>query len=395
MLLGVSTIDVMYSFWAALSVLPVPKESGGVFAYGNVATCSAQAFFVNASGGILMYMATLNTYFMLKIRYNIPDAVIENRYETWFHAVPIGIWLTSSITGLSLKLFGPLLLPELGCWINSYPYGCYLTNSCTRGFRVQQYNDWYVWTFSFMWLFVCVIIVILNSILIYTAIRKQERRNESYLAAKLQKKSKTNILNSSSQQVTASELPLPDFDFVDQHKCDIPDAPAFVVDGLLSSHMMADVQDNTTSSTINEKPVETKEKTSPAANDDLVVTIVNENFLSNQEKTEISPASCQQQMAHTNARRLKQSRMAAMQSSCYIVSALFSAVWTFIPWVGYKLQVDAPVRFFFAFMCNTVAPGQGILNLLIFVRLQYLHLRETKKDWGRFRCFKHCLLSSA
>jgi hypothetical protein len=72
-----------------------------------------------------------------------------------------------------------------------------------------------------------------------------------------------------------------------------------------------------------------------------------------------------------------------------------TAVWTFIPWVGYKLQVEAPVRFFFAYMANTVAPAQGILNLLIFVRWQYLHLRETKKDWGRFRCFKHCLFSPA
>jgi hypothetical protein len=97
----------------------------------------------------------------------------------------------------------------------------------------------------------------------------------------------------------------------------------------------------------------------------------------------------------TAAQAMKQSRTAAVQSTLYLSFALFSAVWGFLPWVGHELLVDAPVRFFFAFMLNIVTPSQGVFNLFIFVRLQYLHMRERNKDWSRLNCVKHCLQSSA
>ena len=90
---------------------------------------------------------------------------------------------------------------------------------------------------------------------------------------------------------------------------------------------------------------------------------------------------------------IKHSRIAAVQSTLYVSSALFTAIWIFMPWVGTKLQVNARTRFFFAFMVNIVSPSQGLFNLFIFVRLHYLRLRETKKDWGRWKCVKECLFS--
>jgi hypothetical protein len=399
MMLMTSIIDVLYSFWAALSVLPVPKESGGVFAYGTVATCSTQSFFVQANAAIVIYMASLNIYFMLKIRYNIPDVVIEQRYEIWLHAFPIGMWLTTGITGLSLKIYGPMALPELGCWIGSYPPGCLYTNSCTVGFRLLQYHDWYVWTFSYMWLFLCFFIVLVNSILIYTAIRTQERRNGQYLAAKLQNEgsSRATIKKSSiSNQLSAPDLSLPDFDFLQQTSIQydegVPtstasskrdnvengvDSPSLPIgDGKRESLGISSVA-------VDDKPNE------PTSGSDAITP--NDSTDTNA----ISSTLSFQQRVSVNARRIKQSRTAAVQSSCYVLSALFTAVWTFLPWVGYKMLVESRVRFFFAFMVNIAVPAQGIFNLFIFVRLQYVHLRETKKEWSRFRCVRHCLFSPA
>jgi hypothetical protein len=216
MILGVSILDVMHSFWTALSVLPAPPSSGGVFAHGSTATCSAQGFFVQLTTPIVLYMATLNTYFMLKIRYNIADNVIVRRYEIWFHAIPIVFWFVTGFTGLALKIFNSIGLPELGCWIAPYPRGCTITNTCTRGFKIAEYLDWYAWSFAFIWLFLCVIVVLVNSVLIYSTIRSQERRNAGYLAAKLQSgymsNSKDAVASSSPGNVLSCSLP--EFDFV-------------------------------------------------------------------------------------------------------------------------------------------------------------------------------------
>jgi hypothetical protein len=182
-------------------------------------------------------------------------------------------------------------------------------------------------------------------------------------------------------------------------------------DSLMSSQMMCFHDSTTSPATIHEDHIALQilEETTlqPVGNSScneenpmVPATTANEAvLLADEPITEILPptsSSPRQNMVHANQRRLKQSRMAAMQSSCYVFSALFLAIWTLIPWIGHKLQVEAPVRFFFAFMTNAVGPAQGFLNLLIFVRLQYLHIREREKNnWGRLRCFRECLFSSA
>jgi hypothetical protein len=47
MLVGVSILDIMYSFWAASGVISVPSTSGDVLAHGTIATCSTQIFLCN------------------------------------------------------------------------------------------------------------------------------------------------------------------------------------------------------------------------------------------------------------------------------------------------------------------------------------------------------------
>ena len=99
--------------------------------------------------------------------------------------------------------------------------------------------------------------------------------------------------------------------------------------------------------------------------------------------------------ARETKKKIKQSRIAAVQGCLYSTSALFTAVWVFLPWVGFKLKVETPTRFFFAFMLNSMATSQGTFNLYIFTRVQYIRLRETNKDWSRWKCIKQCLFSAA
>jgi hypothetical protein len=100
-------------------------------------------------------------------------------------------------------------------------------------------------------------------------------------------------------------------------------------------------------------------------------------------------------VAHTPEprRTVKTSRIAAVQCLLYVSTALLTTVWTVMPWIGKKMGVATRVRFFFAFMVNIFNPAQGMFNLIIFMRLQYLRLRATEPEWSRFRCIKFCLFS--
>ena len=94
---------------------------------------------------------------------------------------------------------------------------------------------------------------------------------------------------------------------------------------------------------------------------------------------------------HSN--RIRVSRIAAIQCLLYVSTALFTTVWSVMPWVGKKLHVDAPWRFFFAFMFNIFNPLQAFFTLIIFIRLQYLRLRVMEPSWSRVQCLKYCLFS--
>jgi hypothetical protein len=61
---------------------------------------------------------------------------------------------------------------------------------------------------------------LVNSILIYTAIRKQERRNEQYMAAKIQKEGSSSItkVQSSTNPLSAPDLSLRIFIFFNRNR---------------------------------------------------------------------------------------------------------------------------------------------------------------------------------
>jgi hypothetical protein len=367
-LLGTSFLDILHSTWAAMSTLPVPASTGVVFGHGTTAACSVQGFFIQLSSALPIYMAALNTYFMLKIRYNVSDDIIRRKYEPWFHLVPLIQGFTTASAGAGLKIFNPIIIPELGCWIAQYPPLCDVFGGCTRGYKLDKYLDFYVWIFSYGWLFASFIVVLVNSILIYTAIRKQERRNERY---RFGHKSSTTGPKGSTQT------------------------------SLQPSAYSTESQDYNSSISSPQSVVPREESAILNENEEVVKSNQGlESVLSNTEMNSPAEVSIdtagrtkkQSDNIRSLGAKVRLSRIAAFQSLLFCSSTFFVAFWIFMPWVAVKIQASEKSIFFIAVMVNIVNPSQGMFNLFIMVRLQYNRLRTVEK-WSRFQCVKTCIFS--
>ena len=426
MLLSISILDVIHSTSSAFSTLLVPSYTSGTFARGTTTTCSMQGALQQLTPTIVIYMAMLNTYFMLKIRYNISDSVFRSKYEVWFHIIPIMHFLGTAIVGLSLNIFGPIVLTELGCWLDSY---CIYTNTCTRSGPIfYNHFDWWPWSFAFIWLFICVIIVSINAVLIYTAIRTQERRNEQYFAAQLLHQSEANFTRSFSHPSGSSTLDKISSNFFSEatvarvKECaqqdqgvTIHDVTAMPPEPRMEEAKveLAQIDETEEASCSSEQQFSTTSpvigNTSSHTNanhhihwDNNVLGVRDTNLLptripsSSLNRSEQSDDRMQPKLRYyQNHTKIKDSRVAGIQSTLYITSALFTAFWILMPWVSHKLQLPSSWRFFFAFMANIASPSQGIFNLLLYVRIPYSRLRATNPDWNRWKCVKICLFSSS
>jgi hypothetical protein len=357
MLLGITLLDTLSAIGALGGSFVVPASTGVVFGHGTTATCSAQGFFLQTGAALPVYTACLNTFFMLKIRYNIHDTIICRRYEPWLHGIPIVIALSTASIGAALKLFNPMNIPEMGCWIAHYPLGCRSKGNCTRGYKLGERHDVYVWVLTFGWFWVSFLVVVCTSVLIYTAIRGQERRNALYIGA----------LSQDGSHLHSSTFSL-------RKKGNITSKH---IDGISSERVTASAATSHLAELASGQP-ETAVNTSEFSTEDMSV--------------QQSPATRSRSFYR---KRIQASRIAAVQSGLYSFFALFSSIWTFMPWVSYKFGAPTKVRVAYAFMAGVVPHLQGLFNLFIFVRLQYNHLRETEKEWSRLKCVMHCLTSPA
>lgn len=352
LLIGTSILDIFHSFWAALSTLPVPASSGAVFAHGTTATCSVQGFFVQFSAATPIYFAAFTIYFLCKVRYDMSDKMISKRYERYFHILPFLVAFGGAISGVSLKVFNPIALPELGCWVAPYPIGCYKTDTCTRGYKIAQYSDYYAWLFAFIWFFLSFFIVSINTTLIYCSIYRREERRPVHAARVLTQTVALSSLANTTTTCSRGEKPDRNDSLVEEEE----DDPVEVMDE------GDELEDDAV-----------REEEPDDAVDDRGVSINPEN--------------------PRRRRSVRTSRIAAVQCLLYVSTALFTTVWSVMPWIGKKLFVTSQWRFFFAFMFNIFNPLQGFFTLIIFIRLQYLRLRVAEPNWSRLRCIQFCLFS--
>jgi hypothetical protein len=108
LMVGLSIADVFISFFNhVLSTSPMPKGYH-VLAVGNVATCDVAGFFNTMLVFVTtLYNCSLATYYLVQLKYNWPDRRIK-ALEKWLHVVPWSVGLAFGITGLVLKLYGPV-----------------------------------------------------------------------------------------------------------------------------------------------------------------------------------------------------------------------------------------------------------------------------------------------
>ena len=106
LLLGMSLVDVLVSFWESLSTWPMPQDSSAMFASGNMATCSVQGFFVQVYIVSSFYSVSLAIYYTLVLRYDWSEAQVR-KLEPYLHSVPLLWGLGTAIIGIPLKVYNP------------------------------------------------------------------------------------------------------------------------------------------------------------------------------------------------------------------------------------------------------------------------------------------------
>ena len=91
-------------------------------AIGNDVTCDIQGFFVSAGFcGTFLYSLSLTVYFLLVVKYDMPEAKIKKYVEPFLHAVPIVYSLVAAISLYATNNYNDV---GTGCWIESDPLNC-------------------------------------------------------------------------------------------------------------------------------------------------------------------------------------------------------------------------------------------------------------------------------
>ncbi len=175
-LMAMSVYKILQCIWAAGGPMPVPIWTEGYGTFGNTGTCTAQGFFTTLSLSELIYNAGLSVYYILTIRYGFREQWISRRYEPVVHAVAFIEPMIFGISALSMTIYNPSFIPELGCWASPFPLTCYFAHeTCERGRYFTQWS----WAFYSQQCLYVTIIVIMSGLLYWT-IRSQYVTSNRY-----------------------------------------------------------------------------------------------------------------------------------------------------------------------------------------------------------------------
>lgn len=170
-MLGLAIANVVYAVARIFSTFAAPQGTPGLYyASGNIATCSAQGFFIHLGLSQPLYTACLCIHYLLVIKYGKSDDYIAKYYEPYMHVQSIGYPLIGSIIGVSLGNFNS---SPIGCWIGSFPMDCDIQDksTCTRGKHSQI-----VFSVSSASLFFASFVIVASSMLVTVLhVRKRMR----------------------------------------------------------------------------------------------------------------------------------------------------------------------------------------------------------------------------
>jgi hypothetical protein len=166
-MLSLSCCDIIASTAYFLGTWMIPKGTEGQFgpvygASGNDGTCTASGFVTQFAVASPLYNATLAFHFLLMFRYDWKDCDMV-KIEPILHGIPVCFAFGTAIAAAVLNLYGSV---DWLCWINPDP--------------PQQNTKIYQWAFLFGPIFICIVFISTVMILLYRAMRTQERIVEKY-----------------------------------------------------------------------------------------------------------------------------------------------------------------------------------------------------------------------
>jgi len=112
-LLLMSIFDIMQSSACTFSSMAIPKNPDYPGSMGNETTCTIQGFFLALGLAVPLYNSSLNSFFLLSIRYKTDPKIFSRKVEPYLHAFSIFIPLIFSITFTVTGKMKPIM--KAGC----------------------------------------------------------------------------------------------------------------------------------------------------------------------------------------------------------------------------------------------------------------------------------------
>lgn len=174
LLFCMSIFDFLVCMSYFASTWPIPRDSPGVlWALGTTQSCTAQGFFIQLGIVAPLYNCCLSIYYMLVVKYGVPEDYMARNVEPWMHLGCLSIGLATAVASLPLTLFNNA---DLWCWIAPLPFNCndsvtYGETTCIRGD-----NAWiYRWAFFYAPLWASLLLVTIVNVVVYLTVRKGEK----------------------------------------------------------------------------------------------------------------------------------------------------------------------------------------------------------------------------
>lgn len=187
LMVGMSTMDLLWAIRCFLSTWPVPKEFNPVIPYasGTNATCSFIGFLGHASGlASVLYTGALTLYFLLVVKYGMPEDRIRRYFEPWFHGIPNAVGWGLGIASIPLGLYKPI---PWTCYIQSVPYACKkaVKFASVDPSTCEQPNSGaagaYRWGFFFAWIWAMFVFLSGAMFMMYWGLKKTETKSSKHL----------------------------------------------------------------------------------------------------------------------------------------------------------------------------------------------------------------------
>ena len=175
LLLGACSLDLLFAMGWFLAPLAPPKDSSPrALSIGNTASCTTQAFLLQAGVAFTIYNACLCVYFLLTIRYNVSQSRMIWR-EKIMHIVSLVWGLGAAIAPIPMEIYNENGVGN-GCWLGRFPQYCETEQNpvpCLRGANIDPSIVGYI-VGAFPSITSLFIVAVCNIMIYHTARRRRE-----------------------------------------------------------------------------------------------------------------------------------------------------------------------------------------------------------------------------